>query len=224
MKRLITLITIVISSSIFAQNAVQKTVGEFSELKVYDLIQMELVKSDENKVIITGANSSSVLVNNKNGKLKIKMNLEGSFNGSNTKVVLHYTEVDIIDVNEGAQVKSQDTIKQFEIDLRAQEGGIIEIPMNTKYANIKAVTGGIIETSGTSKKQKITLLTGGKYKGEHLETETTEVSISAAGEAYVNGSKLVDVKIRAGGDVYIYGNPETINENKALGGRVKRMK
>lgn len=223
MKRLITLLAIVISASVFAQDALQKTVGEFSELKVYDLIQIELVKSDENKVIITGSNNSNVIVNNKNGKLKIKMKLENAFNGTTTKVVLHYTKIDIIDVNEGAQVKSEDIIKQFEIDLRAQEGGIIEVPVNTSYTNIKAVTGGIIEASGTSKKQKVTLLTGGIYKGEKLETENTEVSISAAGEAYVYGTKLVDVKIRAGGDVYIYGNPETINENKALGGRVKRM-
>jgi hypothetical protein len=223
MKRLIILLTITLSSSLFAQDAIQKTIGEFSELKVYDLIQIELVKSDENKVIITGTNNSDVLINNKNGKLKIKMKLENTFNGNDTKVVLHYTKVDIIDVNEGAQVKSEDIIKQFEIDLRAQEGGIIKIPVNTSYTNVKAVTGGVIETSGTSKNQKISLLTGGKYLGEHLETENTEVSISAAGEAHVNATKLVDVKIRAGGDVFIYGNPETISENKALGGRVKRM-
>jgi hypothetical protein len=223
MKRLIILLTITLSSSLFAQDAIQKTIGEFSELKVYDLIQIELVKSDENKVIITGTNNSDVLINNKNGKLKIKMKLENTFKGNDTKVVLYYTKVDIIDVNEGAQVKSEDVIKQFEIDLRAQEGGIIKVQVNASYTNIKAVTGGVVETSGTSKNQKISLLTGGKYLGEHLETENTEVSISAAGEAYVNGTKLVDVKIRAGGDVFIYGNPETINESKALGGRVKRM-
>ena len=47
--------------------------------------------------------------------------------------------------------------------------------------------------------------------------------MNAAGEAHVNASKLVDVKIRAGGDVFIYGDPETINEDRVLGGRIKRM-
>ncbi|MEC3906246.1 head GIN domain-containing protein [Tamlana sp. 2201CG12-4] len=223
MKRIITILTILMSAVVFAQDTTEKTIGEFSELKVYDLIQVELVKSDIDKVVITGDHRNNVLVNNKSGKLKIKMNFEKSFNGAKTKVVLYYTKIDVIDVNEGAQVKSDDLIKQFEVDLRAQEGGSIDVPVDVTYTNIKAVTGGIVETSGISKNQKVSLLTGGIYKGEALKTEVTEVTINAAGEAYIHASKLADVKVRAGGDVYIYGNPETINESKVFGGRIKRM-
>jgi hypothetical protein len=223
MKRLLVSLTFLISIVLTAQNPIKKSIGEFNELKVYDLIEVELVKSKENKVLITGENASDVLVNNKNGKLKIKMNLEEIFDGNKTKVVLHYTEVDVIDVNEGAKVHSKDKIKQFEIDLKAQEGGYINLDLKVTYANIKSVTGGVIKTTGKSESQKISLLTGGVYKGAELETNKTKVSINAAGEAYVNASKLVDVKIRAGGDVFIYGNPETVNENRVLGGRIKRM-
>ncbi|SFZ90181.1 Putative auto-transporter adhesin, head GIN domain [Flaviramulus basaltis] len=223
MKTLIKFIVLFVTTTIFAQKPIEKTIGEFSELKVYDLINVELVKSNENKVTITGENTEDVLINNKNGTLKIKMKLEEAYDGNKTKVVLHYTTIDVIDVNEGATVNSDYTIKQFEIDLRAQEGGIINMPLDVTYANIKAVSGGVIETSGTSKSQDVSLLTGGVYKGEMLATEKTEVTIKAAGEAYVKASNLVDVKIRAGGDVFIYGNPETVNESKVLGGRVKRM-
>lgn len=224
MKKIIVLITLTMSLLSIAQEATQKTVGEFSELKVYDLINVELVKSDQNKVVITGHNSKRVVIVNKNGKLKIKMNIEGSYDGAKTNVKLYYTTIDVIDVNEGAIVNTKDTIKQFEIKLNAQEGGMINVPVDVTYTTIKSVTGGIIETSGQSKKQKISLLTGGVYKGENLITENTEVSINAAGEAYVYATKLADVKIRAGGDVYIYGNPETVNESNVLGGKVKRMK
>lgn len=223
MKTLVKVFVLFITTTLFAQNPIEKTIGEFTELKVYDLIEVELVKSKENKVIITGKNCSEVLVNNKNGKLKIKMNLEEAFDGSNTKVILHYTSVDIIDVNEGAKVSSKDKIKQFEIDLKAQEGGKIDLDLNVTYTNIKSVTGGVVKTSGKSKSQDISLLTGGIYKGSELETDKTEVIIKAGGEAYVNASNLVDIRIRAGGDVFIYGDPQTVNESRALGGRVKRM-
>lgn len=223
MKTLVKVFVLFITTTLFAQNPIEKTIGEFTELKVYDLIEVELVKSKENKVIITGKNSSEVLVNNKNGKLKIKMNLEEAFDGSNTKVILHYTSVDIIDVNEGAKVSSKDKIKQFEIDLKAQEGGKIDLDLNVTYTNIKSVTGGLVKTSGKSRSQDISLLTGGIYKGSELETDKTEVIIKAGGEAYVNASNLVDIRIRAGGDVFIYGDPQTVNESRALGGRVKRM-
>ena len=224
MKKRIVLIVFLISVFSIAQEATQKTVGEFKELKVYDLINVELIKSDENKVVISGNNSREVVLVNKNGKLKVRMNIEGSYDGSKTKVKLYYTSFDIIDVNEGASVKSDEVIKQFEIELNAQEGGTINIPLDVTYMTAKAVTGGVIETSGQSKNQKISLLTGGVYKGKDLITENTDVSINAAGKAYVHGTKLVDVKVRVGGDVYIYGNPETVNESNVLGGTVKRMK
>lgn len=223
MKNLLSILAIFISTLVIAQNPIEKSIGEFSELKVYDLIEVELIKSKDNKVVISGHNANDVIVNNKNGRLKIKMNLEEIFDGNNTKVKLYYTSVQTIDVNEGAQVHSKDKIKQFEINLKAQEGAKIDVKLNVSYANIKSVTGGVITTSGKSKNQKASLLTGGVYKGEELKTDRTEVAIRAAGEAYVNASEFVDVKIRAGGDVFIYGNPENVNESRVFGGRVKRM-
>jgi len=220
MKNLI-LVVFCVTLAYNTQARTEKTVGEFSELKVYDLIEVKLIKSSENKISITGKNANDVVVINKNGTLKIRMNLEESFDGSKTYATLYYTKIDVIDVNEGAYVYSDDNIKQFDLKLKAQEGGLIKCHFETSFVDIKSVTGGIIEAEGVTKKQKVTLNTGGIYKGENLKTEETEVSVVAAGEAHVNASKLVDLKIRVGGDVYIYGNPEKINESKAIGGRVK---
>ena len=76
MKQIFSILAIVISSTLFAQEPIEKSIGEFTELKVYDLIEVELFKSNKNEVIISGKNAKEVLVNNKNGKLKIKMKLE----------------------------------------------------------------------------------------------------------------------------------------------------
>ena len=225
MKRVFTILTILVATVAISQNTdIEKTIGEFTELKVYDLIEVRLVKSDENKVIISGKNTKDLLVINKNGKLKIRMILEKSFDGKNTTVTLYYTNVDILDANEGAIISSEDTFKQYELDLKAQEGGKISINLDVKIANIKAISGGVINTNGAANSQKVTLNTGGVYQGKNLQTETTTVNIKAAGEAEVRASDLVDIKIRAGGDVFVYGDPKTIKENRVFGGRVKRMK
>ncbi len=223
MKYVTSVLVLLISFSTLAQNPIEKTVGEFSELKVYDLIEVELIKSDTDKVVISGKNKNDVIVNNKNGTLKIKMKLEEVFDGSNTKVKLYYTKIDVIDGNEGAKIYSNDEIEQFEIDLNAQEGAEIKVKVNVKYINVRAVTGGDIHTSGTAKHQDVSIYTGGDYHGEELKTEHTEVSIRAAGEAYVNATKKVTAKVRAGGDIFIYGNPDNIDESRVLGGRIKRM-
>ena len=49
-----------------AQDTIEKTTGEFSTVKVYDLINLKMIKSDENKVIIAGDNKEDVQVINNN--------------------------------------------------------------------------------------------------------------------------------------------------------------
>lgn len=223
MKTIVKVLVLFITTTLFANNTVEKQVGEFSTVKVYDLIEVELVKGTENKIEIIGENAEDVVVVNKNGLLKIRMSLNKSFDGNQIKVKLFYTKLDVIDVNEGAKVFSKDAIKQYEIDLRAQEGASLNLAINVSYANIKAVTGGIIEVSGEATSQNVLIRTGGIYKGIDLQTEKTDVSISAGGEASVKASKLVDANVKAGGEIRVYGKPETLNETTVLGGTVKRM-
>lgn len=223
MKKLVPLLVCLITAIGFSQKPIIQDVGEFATLKVYDLINLEMIKSDENKIEIYGKNASDVVVVNKNKTLKIKMELDEMFDGNKTEIKLHYTSVDVIDANEGAYITSGDEIKQFEIDLRAQEGGSITVKVNTTETSVKAVTGGIIATSGTTHNQTIKVNTGGIYHGKDLKSITSELAIRAGGEVEVNASELLDIKITAGGDVYIYGEPKTVNKSKALGGRIKYM-
>jgi hypothetical protein len=223
MKKAIFILSLLVTFITNAQETIEKTIGEFSTVKVYDLINLKMIKSDENKVVISGKNRKDVQVINKNGKLKIRMNLEESYDGNDTVIQLYYTSVEVIDANEGANIVVNEPIEQFEIDLKTQEGGEITAEIKTSYANFRAVTGGVINVSGSSKNQDISIYTGGEFNGKELITEQTEVSINAAGEASVNASEYVEVRIKAGGDVFIYGDPKKVDENRVLGGRIKRM-
>jgi hypothetical protein len=223
MKNIVTIALILVTTVFFAQSPITTTVGKFKELKVYDLIDVNLVQSNEDKIIISGKNTDKVVFVNKNGVLKLKMKIDESYNGNETTVTLHYTGIDIIDVNEGASVSSNDTIKQFEINLNAQEGGTIKVDLDVSYTNVKSISGGKITTSGISKNQDISIKTGGMYEGKDLKTETTDVTVTAAGEARVHASGLVTAKVTAGGNVYIYGNPKSVDESKVMGGNIKRM-
>ena len=223
MKNYMLVLAFVLGLTANAQDTIEKTTGEFSTVKVYDLINLKMIKSDENKVIIAGDNKEDVQVINNNGKLKIRMKLEESYDGNDVVVKLYYTAVDVIDANEGANVVVNDALEQYEIDLKAQEGAEITATIKTTYANFRAVTGGIVNVTGSSKNQDISIYTGGIFNGEEFTTQKTEVSVNAGGEAYVNASELADVRVKAGGNVYIYGKPKQINESKVLGGKVKRM-
>ena len=72
----ITYIILFVVTSVFSQGKIERDLGEFSKLAVYDGINLEIIKDSENKVKITGKNTQYVVVKNKNGDLKIRLNLE----------------------------------------------------------------------------------------------------------------------------------------------------
>lgn len=223
MKSPLIMITFFFTFTLFAQNPLDQNVGDFNTVKVYDLIEVNLVKGKENRVVITGDDVENVEVFNQKNVLKIRMKLDKIFNGTKTFVAVHYTDLKTIDGNEGSFITSNELITQDGIELRAQEGARLKIGLDVTNVEVRAVTGGIIETRGKAMSQNVTLNTGGIYDGKTFETKTTDVSIKAAGEAEINASESVNAKIRAGGDVYIYGNPATVNKNTAFGGRIKVM-
>ena len=222
MKTITTVALLFITTLLCAQNPKEVISGDFNEVKVYDLIVVNLIKSDEARVEITGDDIQDVEVINKSGTLKIRMKLDKSFNGARTFVSVYYTKLEVIDGNEGAFITANELIEQNSIELRSQEGARLLIGLDVKNVEIKAVTGGIVETRGKAVSQNIILNTGGIYEGKAFETKNTTVKIKAAGEADVNASKSVDARVTAGGDVVIYGNPSNIKEKTTFGGRISR--
>lgn len=223
MKTLFTTLVLVITLQLTAQNPIEKNVGTFTTVKVYDLIHVNLIKSDTDKVVITGEDVNDVEVINKNGKLKIRMHIDKVFDGTKTFVEVHYTNLIVIDANEGAQIVANELMEQNVVELRTQEGGKIKVGLKVNAVKARAVTGGIIETSGQAKVQEISVYTGGIYEGKQLHTEKTQAFIRAGGEVDLYATEVVDAKIRAGGDIYIYGDPEIIQENRVFGGRIVKI-
>ncbi|WP_298515168.1 head GIN domain-containing protein [uncultured Kordia sp.] len=220
MKHIFTFIFCLVAATVTAQTPIEKQVGDFEEVKVFDLIEINLIKSDENKVVITGADTDDVEIINKRGKLKIRMKFDRIFDGSQTFVEVYYKSVDIIDANEGAIIVANETMTQPYLKLKTQEGGRIIANLEVDNLDSRAVSGGIIETSGKVKHQEVVLNTGGIYEGKKLMTEQTKVKVSAGGEAYISASVLADARVRAGGYIEIHGDPETIKKNKVFGGKI----
>ena len=220
MKKFSLIIFLFFNFLVISQTPISKSLGEFSKLKVYNLINVELIKSLENKIEISGKNAKNVSIIQKNNTLQIKMVLRKYFSGEDTFVKLYYTKINTIDVNEGATVISKTPIKQYELELKAQEGGKITASVDTKVLTIKSVTGGRIQAYGVSKSQNININTGGIYNGEMLQSESSKIKIKAGGKADVKSSEFIDVKIFAGGVLTIFGKTNNIKQNKIIGGKI----
>ncbi len=220
MKKICAVSLFLLPLMMFSQRIIDREVGDFNEIKVFDLIEVNLIQSDENRIMIKGWNVDDIKWVNKNGVLKLRMQLDKKFQGEDTMIEVYYTNLDVIDGNEGAQITCNELVQKDKIELRAQEGAKIHIGMDVDYADIRAVTGGIVEASGLAKHQSVVLNTGGIFDGRDLRTANTDIKISAGGEADVFASEVVDIDVKAGGDVNVYGQPKTVHKKTFVGGRV----
>ncbi|NNL01723.1 MAG: DUF2807 domain-containing protein, partial [Eudoraea sp.] len=65
---------------------ISMNLANFTEVKAFDGISVNLIKSNENKAVITGANTDKVNFVNSDGILKIRMEITKIFSGYRTFV------------------------------------------------------------------------------------------------------------------------------------------
>jgi len=226
MKQFLILIFSVFTlGTIQAQNEkIIQNLEKFTTIKAFDGLSINLIKSDVNKAVVTGANTNKVVIVNSDGVLKLRMEFVKIFSGYRTFIDLYYTEKLVtIDVNEDAKIVNKEVIKQDLLELKAQEGGELIINTQVEQLLIKTVTGGIITTKGFSDNQDVMINTGGIYQGKNFKTNFTTVNVNAGSKAEIYAVNYVKASVKAGGEVLVYGDPKKMDEKTVFGGTIKRM-
>lgn len=218
MKKLISIVFTLLIQSTFAQ--VTKEIRDFEYVKVFDKLNVKLIPSSENKIIINGNREDEVEVLNKNGELKIRMPFPKLMSGEDIDIKLYFKRIESISASEGSYVSSYHVFKQTVMYLNVKEGAKIQVDLDVEKVNVKAVSGGIIEISGKASNQDVGITSGGILKSKELYTSQTSINVSAGGNAEIYATTLVDVKVKVGGAVFIYGNPKQINKETILGGTI----
>jgi len=219
----VTLLLLLISSMLFAQETITTKLGTFNTVKVFSGLTVELQKSDISKAVITGKKADQVSIKNKNGVLKLSLSFPEGFKYEDVKIVLYYSdEISVLDANEGAFIVSKAALKQQSIELKVQEGANIKVPLVVKYLTIKTVSGGVIDVIGTTNNQTIDANTGGIYKGFDLKSIQTFATSSAGSIVYVQVSEVLDAKVNFGGSIYYKGTPEELKTKKVAGGSIEQ--
>ena len=168
-----------------SQSAVSQNLGDFTTLKVFNGIEVELIKSNEQKIEIRGKKSEKVTIKNvdKTLKLTLPFSLKPENNSADGEVIVklfYSSNINVIDANEGATITGKD-INQEKLVVNSQERALINLVVNTKYIEVKTSSGGIIKLSGTTKHQDVNLDLYGVYHGFNLKTENTSTVKAGTG-------------------------------------------
>jgi hypothetical protein len=221
MKKIIFFIGLI---SQFSFSQIEKEVGDFNKVTSFDKIDVLLIPSNENKVILIGDNAEDVELVNKNGELKIRMPFTKLLKGDEISATVYYTNLDAIEANEGSRIASEATFEGTSFEVIAKENSEIKIKVNVSKINIRGGAGSSITVDGEADYQDVLLNSGALLFANKLITKQTTITVNAGGDADVYATDLVDAKVRAGGLITIFGNPKQINQKTIAGGRIEQVK
>lgn len=205
-----------------AQTTINKKLGDFTTVKVYNGIDVELVKSDESKIIVTGEKAEKVKIKSSGNTLRISLRFPETTAEGKVKITLYYaSNLKTIDANEGAIITGKN-IEQTQIEIKGQEGAFINLVVKVKHLRVKSSSGAVIRLSGASKNQTVDADLGGMYHGYKLQvSDMTMVRAGSGSKVEVQSGETLDAKVSFGGSIFYKGTPEVFKDKKVIGGVIE---
>lgn len=206
----------------FVSAQVTKNIGNFTKVTSFDKISITLISTTGvPKVVLSGTGSEDVEIIQKDSELKIRMPLGKLLQGDNITATVYYLkDVYEFEANEGSSISSNDEFQGINLNFIAKEGSSIKLKAVAQKINIKSFNGSIIHLSGKAQNIDAVINSGGILEAKDCMTSQAAVSVNAGGSADITASDLVDAKVRAGGNITIYGNPKQVNQKTVLGGNI----
>ena len=222
MKKIIYILALVVLPNLLSAQTERK-IGDFQKLSVYDGINVELIKSDTNRVEINGKNTAYIVVKNKNGDLKIRLSVERRFSGNRTKVSVFYKTLYSVISHEGANVFSKDTINQADLNLKANSGSRQNMIVKLNTLQAAATAGAKINIKGLAKYQELSATTGAEIMVSKVENVEANVVSTTGALIDVSTTKDLKVNSKIGGIINVHTKTDKITEKISVGGAVNYL-
>lgn len=224
-KKNLQIVFLLLITSVSAQTVITKTIGDFSTLKVYNGIAVELIASTEQKVEITGVKATKVKIKQVDSTLKIVLRFPELFAEGKAHVKLYYNkEITTIDGNQGAVITGKG-FQQDQLVVKAQERAFVNLNIKVKHLEVVPVSGGIIKLTGTAKSQHVSADLYGIYHGYSLAVSgNSTVKAGTGAKAEILAGESLNAKVNFGGSIFYKGNPNVILNKKVAGGIIQKRK
>lgn len=218
-KELIPFLMLFLTLTVEGQE-VRETLGDFTEVKTFNGVEVEVIPSEENRIVITGHSKNDVKFQIEEDRLEIRLSLDNIWSKDNTKITVYGSSIETIDANQGSFVEVAGTLEGDELTFKVQEGANLRVKVNSRKIVSKSVTGGRITIAGKAVEQEVDLNTGGHYYGGDLKTKETIVKAGTAGKGEIYATEYVKATATLGGTIEIFGRPEEVDQKTSFGGKI----
>lgn len=228
----------------------RKYEGPIDEINVGGLLEVEVIKSDQEYVLIEGADKAikSVKVKLNNGKLQVNRNFNNlvsnlfSNNDGRVRVKIYLNDFTSIVASSSAEVEFLDKFTQDKLNISttssanikgyleannihmiATSSGEYEGRIWAVNLSVRVNSSGEIKVKGKAKNAEINASSSGELEGKDLEIRYADLSASSSGEIAVKVSEEVSARASSIGGIKIYHHRNLTKQNisESSGGTVK---
>ncbi len=212
---------VLFSLSVQAQINGTRELSSFNEVVVYGDIQVVMVKGTVEKVEITveGTELENVITEVGGNKLKIKLKAN-LFQEKEVNVKVYYKELEGLKAIAGAEIRTTETIKAKHLVLQAISAGKIRGDFDVYSIDVKASQGGVLNLKGKAETQNVHAGTGGTYDAYDLISRDIVVEAYTGAIVKVNTTKMLNAFASSGANISFMGNPEVKSRKSNLGGKI----
>ena len=239
MRKLLTmkkLLLLLVSSIAFGQ--VEKKVGDFNKIKILDKMEVTLIPSTYNSIIIDGLEEPEAPEEGEEavkpselpdqivdftvveGELQVKRTKKATASAEAVYITINFKNVSDIEVFKGAIVTNDTTIKTSKLSIVSADSSEVTLQLNVENLTCKVEKASMITLEGKAKKQEVIVNEKGIYEAENLETTETVITSNSGQTANINASSLVVANACYKGSITVYGEPMQIYKNRFEGGTV----
>lgn len=246
MKNIIVLFAILITSSsttLLAQQEVERSLGDFKAVSLDYGIEAELFKGTSNKVVlvVSGTKEDKVTSEIVDGQLLLTFKNTKKLEGVSVSAKIYMTSaiegiaasnksmLSVKDVPAGSKLKIVVTTGS-KLDMNAKtQSAVVSVSRSAKVqldieaTKLDATTSGKgkLEITGKAETLKVNANTSGVYKGYGLQCKTLTAQAHGNGRAEVSVSDLIVANVVSGGKVIYKGDPK-LKVNATSSGTVEK--
>lgn len=216
----------------------------FSGINQSNDINSEVIKSKENKIIVTAPDDiiNDIIVESKNpNQISIYVKSNANISTKKVKVKIYMTDLNEINVSSSAEIKVLDTFttknltlnsssdgeilgnfKTLNLDLNSSSGSSITISSNSVESIINASSGSEIKIEGFTQNCDLNASSGSKIQASKFYSLESIAKASSGANIYHNVSKKLNANASSGGEISIkkLGTNIEMIKKESSGGRV----
>ena len=196
----------------------------FNQITVEKGWDVVLIKSDQPKLVVKA--NENLLENLKFSVSNQLLSISSKKNigRADAKIIqVYYTdELQKIASQSGAEITSNEVLKQDKLQIDASSGSEIELQLQTQRTEAKSSSGADMELTGSSDNFEAKASSGSEIDTQNLITKSASASASSGSEITLSVSENFTAKTSSGGEINYYGNPKSTSLNNSISGSIHK--